>query len=82
MALITSSSIHIFKGAIGNESSSMAGTLSATVNAHLETINTGSLVSINTDLFNPLNGTPPQLVVTVVSVSGSGHTYNIADRVL
>ena len=78
MALITSSSVHVFRGTIGSpESSSMAGTLSATVNAHLLTIHTGSLVSINTDVFNPLNGTGAELIVTVVSVSGSGHTYNI-----
>jgi hypothetical protein len=75
MALIANTTMSIFRGDVPiNQDSDTANTLSATVNAHLLTIHTGSLVSINTSAI-PKNNHTTELVVTVIHVSGSGHTY-------
>ena len=83
MALIANTTMSIFRGAVTNlETSDTAGTLSAAVNAHLKTIHTGSLISINTSVIPTTSyielgkdNHTTEVVVTVVHVSGSGHTY-------
>jgi hypothetical protein len=83
MAFIESSSVYIFRGEVlTNQSSSMSGTLSAEVSAHLETIHTGSLISINTSVIPTTSyielgkdNHKTEVVVTIVHISGSGHTY-------
>ena len=83
MALIANTTMSIFRGIVTDgEDSDDAATLSAAVNTHLLTIHTGSLISINTSVIPTTSyielgkdNHTTELVVTVVHVSGSGHTY-------
>jgi len=84
MALHSNTTMSIFIGNVNaNETSDTAGTLSKAVNDHILTLHTGSIISMNTTISQTyIDGSPAgnKVVVSLLSASGSGHTYNIADR--
>jgi|TARA_R110002012_G_scaffold1744_3_gene8449 hypothetical protein len=84
MALYTNTTMSIFTGNVdGNETSDTAGTLSKAVNDHILTLHTGSIISMETTISQTyVHGSPAgnKVVVSILNASGSGHTYNIADR--
>tara|TARA_R110000744_G_scaffold202769_1_gene321650 strand:+ start:822 stop:1082 length:261 start_codon:yes stop_codon:yes gene_type:complete len=86
MALYTNTTMSIFTGNVnGNETSDTAGTLSKAVNDHILTLHTGSIISMETTISETyVHGSPAgnNVVVSILNASGSGHTYNIADRAL
>lgn len=81
MALHSNTTMSIFTGNVdGNETSDTAGTLSKAVNDHILTLHTGSIISMNTTVTQTYVNDRPEgnkVVVSILSVAGSGHTYNI-----